>query len=100
MFDFNMFFGFFAFSALVSPFTLVLFVGVLLVVVVLMLLKQQSNTTQIQPDTKLLEPQMPTQASAPILNAATELIKMKELLDIGAVTQEEFDVFKKKMLGR
>ncbi len=38
-----------------------------------------------------------TQTSAP--SAADELKKYKELLDMGAITQEEFDVKKKQLLG-
>jgi hypothetical protein len=42
----------------------------------------------------------PIMPSAPVQNYVTEEIKkMKELLDIGAVSQEDFDMFKKKILG-
>ena len=37
--------------------------------------------------------------SAPALSAADEIKKYKELLDIGAITQEEFDKKKKELLG-
>lgn len=40
----------------------------------------------------------PTQAAAPI-SAMDELKKLKELLDLGIVTQEEFDAKKKQLLG-
>ena len=33
------------------------------------------------------------------LSAADELKKFKDLLDIGAITQEEFDAKKKQLLG-
>lgn len=43
------------------------------------------------------------QASAPVLSAAPsaadELMKFKQLLDAGAITQEEFDAKKKQLLG-
>lgn len=37
--------------------------------------------------------------SAPIASAADELMKYKQLLDAGAITQEEFDAKKKQLLG-
>ena len=37
-------------------------------------------------------------AAAPV-SAADEIKKFKELLDIGAITQEEFDAKKKQLLG-
>ena len=36
---------------------------------------------------------------APAVSAADELKKFKELLDMGAITQEEFDAKKKQLLG-
>jgi uncharacterized Tic20 family protein len=38
-------------------------------------------------------------ASPPVQSVIEEITKMKKLLDIGAVTQEEFNTFKKKVLG-
>ena len=38
-------------------------------------------------------------ASAPAPSAADEIKKLKELLDIGAITQAEFDAKKKQLLG-
>jgi len=38
---------------------------------------------------------MPVSSGSPV----DEIKKMKELLDSGAITQEEFDAFKKKTLG-
>lgn len=37
--------------------------------------------------------------SRPSVNVADEIKKFKELLDLGAITQEEFDMQKKKLLG-
>ena len=49
---------------------------------------------------------VPEQAPAPVAEAAqapvdsySELIKLKELLDAGVLTQEEFDAQKQKILG-
>lgn len=40
-----------------------------------------------------------TQESAPTISNADELKKFKELLDMGIITQEEFDAKKKQLLG-
>lgn len=43
-----------------------------------------------------------TKAPEPVNNIASsadELLKFKQLLDMGAITQEEFDVKKKQLLG-
>ena len=40
-----------------------------------------------------------TSTSAPTISAADELKKFKELLDMGVITQEEFDAKKKQLLG-
>jgi len=55
------------------------------------------------------QPVVPAPAPAPIpaaptpqssaISAADELIKFKELLDMGILTQEEFDAKKKQLLG-
>ena len=37
--------------------------------------------------------------TAPASSAADEILKYKELLDLGAITQEEFDAKKKQLLG-
>ena len=37
--------------------------------------------------------------SRPSVNVADEIKRFKELLDLGAITQEEFDMQKKKLLG-
>lgn len=37
--------------------------------------------------------------TAPIQNAADEILKYKQLLDCGAITQEEFEIKKKQLLG-
>lgn len=41
----------------------------------------------------------PAAPAAPAPSAADEIKKFKELLDIGAITQEEFDAKKKQLLG-
>ena len=42
----------------------------------------------------------PRPQSAPVFqDAADEIRKYKELLDMGAITQEEFDAMKKRLLG-
>lgn len=47
-------------------------------------------------------PSVPTNppASRPISNVADEILKYKQLLDMGAITQEEFDEAKKKLLSQ
>ena len=48
------------------------------------------------------EPVVPVQGTAPAapqIGLADELMKYKQLLDAGAITQEEFDALKKKLLG-
>jgi len=39
------------------------------------------------------------QAAAPQLSAADELLKFKQLLDAGVLTQDEFDAKKRQLLG-
>ena len=41
----------------------------------------------------------PQSAPQPQVSAADEVIKYKQLLDMGAISQEEFDTLKKKLLG-
>ena len=41
----------------------------------------------------------PAAAPASISEAADDLLKLKELLDAGILTQEEFDAKKKQLLG-
>ena len=41
----------------------------------------------------------PVAGSVPVASAADELMKYKQLLDAGAITQEEFDAKKKQLLG-
>jgi predicted Zn-dependent peptidase len=41
----------------------------------------------------------PIQNSTNALSSAEELKKFKELLDLGIITQEEFDAKKKQLLG-
>jgi hypothetical protein len=42
---------------------------------------------------------VPAQAAAPAQDPYGDLMKLKELLDAGALTQEEFDTQKQKILG-
>ncbi len=42
---------------------------------------------------------MPEAAAAPARISAQELKELKELLDSGIITQEEFDAKKKQLLG-
>lgn len=44
-------------------------------------------------------PTVPAASAAPVASAADEIKKFKELLDMGAITQEEFDQKKKQLLG-
>ncbi|MCD8151530.1 MAG: ribosomal protein L7/L12 [Clostridiales bacterium] len=43
--------------------------------------------------------QQPVQPSQPQVSVADEIMKLKQLLDCGALTQEEFDAQKKKLLA-
>ena len=45
------------------------------------------NSASNQPETKL------------VFSAADEILKFKQLLDAGIITQEEFDAKKKQLLG-
>jgi membrane protease subunit (stomatin/prohibitin family) len=45
------------------------------------------------------QPQQPVQQAAPAEDPYEKLIKMKQLLDAGVLTQEEFDQAKAKILG-
>lgn len=49
-------------------------------------------------------PQIPSNVAQPIqvsqLSVADELLKFKQLLDMGAITQEEYDIKKKELLNR
>lgn len=56
----------------------------------------------VQPQAPVNAYQPPVQPASPAKPAATstdELIRYKELLDNGAITQEEFDAIKKRILG-
>ena len=55
--------------------------------------QRQKNTESFNPQTTARETTQPTQ-----LSNLDELKKLKELLDMGAITQEEFDVKKKQLL--
>lgn len=43
--------------------------------------------------------ELPDDADAPFISAADEIKKFKELLDLGAITQEEYDQKKMQLLG-
>ena len=45
------------------------------------------------------QPQQSPRPAAPVVDVADELKKYKELLDMGAITQEEYDTKKKQLLG-
>lgn len=51
--------------------------------------------------TRIREAKQPTAVAAaqPKSSPAEELLKLKELLDLGVITQEEFDAKKKQLLG-
>lgn len=55
-----------------------------------------SNITEIKDGGAIHQTQS---APAPVASAADELKKFKELLDMGIITQEEFDAKKKQLLG-
>ncbi|MBS1638815.1 MAG: SHOCT domain-containing protein [Bacteroidetes bacterium] len=46
------------------------------------------------------KPKTNTTAPTPVVSTADELIKLKKLLDAGAITQEEYDAAKKKLLDK
>ena len=48
---------------------------------------------------KIREAKNPVSAGATAISAADELKKFKDLLDSGIITQEEFDIKKKELLG-
>ena len=55
-----------------------------------------------QQDTAVAPPPYPSRMRprpAPAQDSYSDLMKFKELLDAGALTQEEFDVQKQKILG-
>lgn len=54
--------------------------------------------SQLLVDRQNSQKEVPAQAAAAPASAAEELKKYKELLDIGAITQEEFDNKKKQLL--
>ncbi len=46
-----------------------------------------------------VQDEAPAAAAAPAQDPYVELMKLKQLLDAGALTQEEFDAQKQKILG-
>jgi hypothetical protein len=64
--------------------------------------KQNDRAQEIHDliEKRFLESQMPKQMPvAPQIYVTDEIAKMKKLLDNGAISQEEFNAFKKKVLG-
>ena len=59
---------------------------------------QPQPRVQQQPQAAYQAPQQP-RPQAGVVDAAEELKKFKELLDMGAITQEEYDAKKKQLLG-
>jgi Short C-terminal domain len=59
-----------------------------------------AEAAQAQPeDTAVQAPTEPAEPAAPAPDQYTELMKLKELLDAGVLTQAEFDAQKQKILG-
>ena len=44
-------------------------------------------------------PSAPVQQAIPQISVADEILKFKNLLDMGAITQDEFDAKKKELLS-
>ena len=68
--------------------------------------KAQEAQQQAAPPAEVPEPTVPEQTSPPVAEAVAapmdaygDLMKLKELLDAGALTQAEFDAEKQKILG-
>jgi Short C-terminal domain len=59
-----------------------------------------AEAAQAQPaETAIPAPAAPAEPAPPAEDKYTELMKLKELLDAGVLTQEEFDAQKQKILG-
>jgi hypothetical protein len=56
-----------------------------------------AEAAQAQPEETV--PQTPAEPAPPAEDPYSELIKLKELLDAGVLTQTEFDAQKQKILG-
>jgi hypothetical protein len=68
--------------------------------------RAQAAQQQAAPPAEVPEPTVPEQTSPPVAEAVAapmdaygDLMKLKELLDAGALTQAEFDAEKQKILG-
>jgi len=68
--------------------------------------RAQAAQQQAAPPAEVLEQTVPEQPSPPVAEAVAapmdaygDLMKLKELLDAGALTQAEFDAEKQKILG-
>jgi hypothetical protein len=59
----------------------------------------QQQDAAAAPPPPPVEDEAPASAAAPAQDPYGDLMKLKELLDAGAVTQEEFDTQKQKILG-
>jgi hypothetical protein len=67
---------------------------------------QEAQQQAAPPPAEVPEPTVPEQTSPPVAEAVAapmdaygDLMKLKELLDAGALTQTEFDAEKQKILG-
>jgi hypothetical protein len=58
------------------------------------------NTTSLDACVDLEEAETAGEIQRPITSVADELLKLKQLLDTGLLTQSEFDAQKTKLLGR
>lgn len=62
--------------------------------------KKQSDDPQIETTEAAVEQSTPsTPQSSPAIDPLDEIKKLKGLLDIGAITQEEFEAKKKQLLN-
>ncbi len=81
-------------GAIVIPLTIL---GIMIAVCVLDFLysKKINQTADVTEVSENSAPETPV----PVVDYTDELIKLKNLLDMGAITQEEFDAKKKQLLG-
>lgn len=61
--------------------------------------RQQTETVTIKPKKVEENNEQPVQSASPAADPLDEIKKLKGLLDIGAITQEEFDAKKKQLLN-
>ena len=60
---------------------------------------QQANPQPVSQSVPQVNPQPMQQAAVPQISVADEIKKFKDLLDMGAITQEEYDAQKKRLLS-